>query len=220
MNTWDLQNIEKELKKAFKENSETQLLAILKNNSFLPEILILGTFNPKLSSNKADFFYVINFFWTAFKNIFTENRIVYHNERLQSCPYDPSLSEILDLCKTLKLSFSDLILSVFDYNDNVVQDSKRGKEYLIYNNVEYNPISDKDLEKIASIKKVNWNTDNIIDYLRLNPNIKKIYFTRNANNCWLTQLKKISASFPNLQIIKNLYTISTRRSLASTNRNI
>ena len=35
MNTWNLQKVEKDLKKAFSDNSETQLLEILKNNSFL-----------------------------------------------------------------------------------------------------------------------------------------------------------------------------------------
>ena len=35
MSTWNLQNVEKDLKKAFSNNSETQLLEILKNNSFL-----------------------------------------------------------------------------------------------------------------------------------------------------------------------------------------
>lgn len=35
MSTWNLQNVEKGLKKAFSDNSETQLLEVLKNNSFL-----------------------------------------------------------------------------------------------------------------------------------------------------------------------------------------
>ena len=32
---WDIKKVEREIKKSFKENSETGLLKVLKNNSFL-----------------------------------------------------------------------------------------------------------------------------------------------------------------------------------------
>jgi hypothetical protein len=54
---------------------------ILKNvDIYKPEILFLGTFNPELQNNPANFFYGRNFFWTAFKNLFNEGQIILNEE--------------------------------------------------------------------------------------------------------------------------------------------
>ena len=194
----------------FEKNFKTEN-AILKHKLDKAEVLILGTFNPNLKSNKADFFYGRNYFWTGFKNLFVENKIIYHNERLEYCPYEPTLSEITDICSKLKLTFSDLILSIFDDEDKLKIKEKRGKEYLVYNETEYNPISDKDLEKINKEKEenVSWNTENIIKFLKDNKQIKKVYFTRRATNCWLKQLKKIKKEIPDIKIVE-IYTPSAQ----------
>jgi hypothetical protein len=69
--------------------------AILKNkNIYKPEILFLGTFNPDLKTNPADFFYGRNFFWTALKNLFTCNNVVLLKERLAYCLQRRSMGQL------------------------------------------------------------------------------------------------------------------------------
>ena len=183
-------------KEFYTENS------ILKNRDiYNPEILILGTFNPDLNTNKADFFYGRNYFWTGFKNLFCFNNVQLHCERLATCPYNPSLNEIFSYCKNLKLTFADLIKGVFNSDDNNTILQRAGKEYLYFNDTEYNLILDSDLESLDRLNKVNWNTENIIKYLLETPTIKTIYFTRNNNNRWKYQIEKIKRSLPNIKLI-------------------
>src|SRR5690606_41909202 len=102
----------------------------------------------------------------------------------------------------LKITYSKL--KIINYNDEnkLKIKEKRSKEYLVYNETEYNPISDKDLEKINKEKEenVSWNTENIIKFLKDNKQIKKVYFTRRATNCWLKQLKKIKKESTDIKI--------------------
>ena len=162
---------------------------ILKNkNLHKPEVLFLGTFNPALRTNPADFFYGRNFFWPGFKNLFNYNQIIIHTERLDNNPYNPTLIEIFDLCNKLSLTFCDLISSIFNHTDNNTLILRREKEYIQFNNIEYNPIKDGDLEQLDRIGKVKWNTQEIIKYLKQTPSIKKIYFTRSISGHWATQI--------------------------------
>lgn len=184
--------------------------AILKNTSiYKPEVLFLGTFNPGLQNNPADFFYGRNFFWTAFKNLFLVGHIELTDERLAFNPYNPTLQEIFRLCIRLKITFTDLIESLFDTHDNNQIIIRANKEYISFNNSEYNPIKDEHLQKLNAIHKVNWNTPNIIEYLRQNSQLRKIYFTRQANVCWLNQINSIQQAFPEIQIIP-IYTPSAQ----------
>ncbi|OFY40989.1 MAG: hypothetical protein A2X18_02795 [Bacteroidetes bacterium GWF2_40_14] len=184
--------------------------AILKSTKIeTPEIMILGTFNPNLSTNPADIFYGRNFFWTAFKNLFCYNKIVIYGERLEYCPYDPSLKEIFTIIRKLNLTFSDLIASIFDNYDKNAITVRGGKEYVQFNNTEYNPIKDGDLAKLNRLKKINWNTQNIISYLNENKKLRKIYLTRQANQCWAEQTSLIKQAIPEIQIIP-IYTPSAQ----------
>jgi hypothetical protein len=99
------------------------------------------------------------------------------------------------------------IESIFDDNDNNHIDVKLDKEYILFNGIEYNPISDKDLQTLNSrkIRKVNWNTNNIIAYLQHNPQIRKIYFTRQSNLCWQDQINLIIQKCPEIDVI-SIYT--------------
>jgi hypothetical protein len=101
---------------------------------------------------------------------------------------NPSLDEIKMLCVYLKLTFSDLIAEVLhksegNYqmlnNDNVsfqekifnlIQDSKKGQI--------------EGLNQLDKLGQVRSNTDNIIEYLLSNPQIKTIYFTRKPTDVW------------------------------------
>jgi hypothetical protein len=183
---------------------------ILKNdNIYKPEILFLGTFNPELINNPADFFYGRNYFWTALKNLFIDGEIITNQERLSNYPYNPSLEEIFELCIRLKLTFSDLVYSIFDEHDNNQILVKQNKEYVIFNDIEYNPISDNDLQRLNQINKINWNTENIINYLNNNSQIKKIIFTRRNDLCWQNQVNMIIQTFPEIDIIP-IYTPSAQ----------
>jgi len=165
-----------------------------------PEILILGTFNPATPNyNFADFFYGRNFFWTAFKNLFIINQIELRSRRMptRGIPnpnLNPSRNEILQICSRLKLTFSDLIFQVL--NDEIIYEILPN-DNIIYNGNEYNLIQDNKkgnvlgLQELNNLNLVNWNTDNIINYLIQNPKIRTIYFTRQPNGVWGVEWNKI-----------------------------
>lgn len=201
------------IKHKFKEKDFGQEFStrngILENKLYEPEILFLGTFNPALDSNPADFFYGRNYFWTAFKNLFIHNEIILHSERLENCPYNPTIDEILKLCFTLKITFADLISEIYDEKNQLVIITKGGKEYVEYNSILFNPIKDGDLEKLDNIKKIKWNMKNIIDYLIQHPTITKIYFTRIQNGSWKREIDKIKQCLPYIEII-SIYTPSAQ----------
>lgn len=187
----------------------TENVTLKNSDIYKPEIMFLGTFNPKLKTNPADFFYGRNFFWTAFKNLFKEGQITLSEERLAFNPYNPTLDEIFQLCIKLKLTFSDLVDSIFDDQDNNPIIVRQNKEYVSFRNIEYNPISDGDLQKLNRINKVNWNTENIITYLKNNRQLKKIYLTRRNGLCWQKQLNQIVHALPEIKIIP-IYTPSAQ----------
>lgn len=184
--------------------------AILKNNGiYQPEIMFLGTFNPELQNNPADFFYGRNFFWAAFKNLFIEGQINLKKERVSSGPYNPPLYEIFQMCINLKLTFTDLIESIFDEQDDNQIIIKATKEYITFGNNEFNPISDGHLQKINTIRKVNWNTKNIISFLNHNKQLKTIFVTRQINSCWQKQIDLIREAKSDIQIVP-IYTPSAQ----------
>lgn len=171
--------------------------AILDITPYKPEVMIVGTFNPNTpNANFADFFYGRNFFWTAFKNLFVHNGVVLLNRRMPTngvppAILDPTLLEIFKLCKKLKLTFSDLVLEVLHSNNPNYQLLQN--DNVIFNEVEYNLIQDGQkgivggLQQLNALRQVNWNTQNIINYLCKNPQIKTIYFTRRPIGIWAAQ---------------------------------
>lgn len=175
--------------------------AILDITPYKPEVMIVGTFNPGTpNANFADFFYGRNFFWTAFKNLFIHNAVVIPNRRMPTngippVLLNPTLQEILDMCSSLKLTFSDLVLEVLHSNNPLYQ--LRPNDNVIFNGVEYNLIQDGKKENIGGLQQlsvlgqVNWNTQNIIEYLCNNPQIKTIYFTRRPIGIWAAKWNEI-----------------------------
>lgn len=175
--------------------------AILDVTPYKPEVMFVGTFNPDTpNANFADFFYGRNFFWTAFKNLFIHNAVVIPNRRMppNGIPpaiLNPTLQEIFDLCRKLKLTFSDLVLEVLHNNSPVYQ--LLPNDNVIFNGVEYNLIQDGQngnvggLQQLNAFGQVNWNTQNIITYLCDNPQIKTIYFTRRPTGIWAAQWNQI-----------------------------
>lgn len=167
--------------------------SVLKTQLYKPEVLIIGTFNPNTpNDNHADFFYGRNWFWSAFKNLFLENSVIHFGRRMPSngaptYPLNPTLEEIFTICKNGKLSFADLINGVFPSTNEYLIKSN---DNIVFNNNEYNLINDNEREgklglaELDAINQVDWNVQNIIDYLCENPEIKHIYFTRRPTNIW------------------------------------
>lgn len=175
--------------------------AILKEIPYVPKILILGTFNPDTPrTNHADFFYGRNYFWTGFMNLFIHKNVKLLNSRMPkngkpSKALNPSLEDILQLCKKLELTFADLIIGVL-HKDNP-EYHMLDNDNVCYENKTFNLIQDDkkgQIEGLAQLDKLNqvrWNTKNIINYLRENPQIETIYFTRQAKGIWKKQWDEI-----------------------------
>ncbi len=168
---------------------------ILDITPYKPEVMFIGTFNPETpNANFADFFYGRNYFWPAFKNIFIHHGVTIPNRRMpqNGMPaahnlLNPSLAEIFCLCLKLKLTFADLISQVLNNN---AQFNLLPNDNVIFNNNEYNLIQDGQvgaiggLAQLNALNQVDWNTNNVINFLCQNPQIRHIYFTRQPNGIW------------------------------------
>lgn len=203
--------------------------AILNSENYQPEALILGTFNPDTpNSNFADFFYGRNYFWPAFFNIFRSGEVKFNRDKFEiyeipltstrmpkrgkpKKEISPTIDDILLLCNELKLSFADMVLSVLKKekfellaNDNVIFD---GVEYNLIQDSKKNNIGG--LEQLDKLGKVEWNTQNIIEYLKSNRKIKNVYFTRKPTGVWGCHFEKIKTHCTSENItITNIFTPS------------
>jgi hypothetical protein len=175
--------------------------AILDKMPYKPEVMFLGTFNPDTpNANFADFYYGRNFFWTAFKNLIISQGVVLQNRRMPQngnppAVLNPTILEIFKICSTLKITFSDLVLEIFNEdNDNF---ELLQNDNVIFNGQEFNLIQDglKDnvggLQQLNNLGQIRWNTQNIIKYLCDNPQIKSIYFTRRPTGIWAEHWNEI-----------------------------
>jgi len=176
--------------------------AILKTDKYKPHVLFIGTNNPNTpNANFADFFYGRNWFWTAIKNLANGNFDL-QNRRMPTngipqLPLNPTIDEIFKLCVKFKFSFADL-------NSNVLIQQNQIKflpnDNVIINGNEYNLINDNardgigGLSELDQIGEVEWNTKSIIKFLCENPQIKEVYFTRQANGIWLEHWNQIKNS--------------------------
>lgn len=182
---------------------------ILKNRTFKPEVMIIGTFNPDTpNANFADFYYGRNYFWTGFKRLLNPQYRFIHERRMpQNGQYnhlvDPTLEEVLNLCSNFKLTFSDLISGVFP-NINPEEYEILPNDNVFFNGQEFNLIQDNagngvlGLANLDEIGLISWNTMNIVEYLLINPQVKSIYLTRQQNGIWGNQWALI-ANHPELQ---------------------
>jgi hypothetical protein len=179
------------------ENGFQTINAILATTPYKPEVMIVGTFNPETpNTNFADFYYGRNFFWPSIYNLFINDGIFLTKRRMPTRgnplpSIKPSLPQIFQLCSKLKLTFSDLVLEIFNNNNSNYQFLQNGN--IIFKDIEYNLIQDgrkwkvEGLQQLSLVDEVNWNTQNIINYLIENPQIKTIYFTRKPIGVWAEQ---------------------------------
>lgn len=181
--------------------------AILKNKDFKPEVVFLGTFNPKTDekSNPANFFYGRNWFWPLLFSIAQDSDEKFYQRRTKKAN-GPNLDDILDFITEYKLSFADLICEVLP-EVKKEQYCIAGNK-IIYQNNFYDLINDNDLAKLDKKELVKWNRD-IVDYIKQNPSIENVYFTRKYNKAFSTTLDKIESILRDRGLeIKYLYTPS------------
>lgn len=160
--------------------------AILDVMPYEPEVLFIGTYNPDTSeeSNRADFFYGRNYFWPAFLNLFKHGIMHLNNRRIPQrggAPKElnPTLSDIILLCRDKKISFADFIKytmcdSNYYINRNIVS----------YQNEYYDLIKDSHLAKLKQKKQIEWAVDNIITFIKEHKTIKTVYLTRQPTSIW------------------------------------
>jgi hypothetical protein len=175
--------------------------AILDTVPFVPEIMVIGTFNPHTPhDNYADFFYGRNYFWPALVNLFTAPDDLLLSRRMPTrgapaLPLNPTLEEVFALTTRIKVTFSDLISQVL-HNGNPEYDIQ-DNDNVIYNGIEYNLIQDgmqngiSGLQQLNAVNQVEWNTQNIIDYLHLSKSIRTVHFTRQPTGPFLAEWNSI-----------------------------
>lgn len=166
---------------------------ILKNDSMMSSVnsMFIGTFIPK--ANPADFFNGGNYFWTAFKKMefpydkLSNERRIPENAQ-PGLAFFPSLFLILSKCYVNGMTFSDLISRVLHKGDPeytlLDADNVRfnGKEYNLTQEDTSNGVLG--LTQLDEQDQVEWNTQNIINFLIDNAGIKSIYFTSRPTGIW------------------------------------
>jgi len=125
------------------------------------EFLFVGTFNPKIDDNQAEYFYEreTNYFWCILPHAFDEH-----------CLIDKDPDEWIKFCGSKNIGITDLIESLEIAEQ---QDFDALKSY-----------SDIELEKF----KLNFITDKILEVISTNrKTLKGVFFTRSSNQ----QINKI-----------------------------
>lgn len=135
-------------------------------NSLFPnwdiDHFFIGTFNPEWdrpNASNAEYFYGRSaYFWDAISIFFEDKPFEWS---------DNNKEHMIAFCKRHKIGFTDLISSVMDADVN--NETHRARIFTV---------KDNELEKFENI---NWNTERIIEYLRVNKP-KHLYFTLLAGN--------------------------------------
>lgn len=193
--------IEKDFEKGFYTQN-----AILKNDSFKPEVLFLGTFNPKTNEkdNPADFFYGRNWFWPLLFSIAKDDDSPFKQRKTIN---PPTLEDILDFTLRHKISFADLICEVLPNKIEKI-DYGLAKNKVIYGNDLYDLINDKDLIKLHKKNEIIWN-EQILNFIKENESIETVYFTRKSTKPFAEILNKVNTLLKDRGAeIKFLYTPS------------
>ncbi len=173
---------------------------ILISDKYNPEIFFVGTFNPNLDWNHADFYYGRNgYFWPILSNLFTHNSSFLKKKRFKSYR-QPDIAEILEICAKAKISFCDIIHHVKAINDlNVCHDSK---SVTLDKVLKIKSYSDRELENAAKLGLLCSNVENIINHIENLKSVKYIVYTFKNNGSWFeSEVDRLKKNLPNLQHI-------------------
>ncbi|MEH6745788.1 MAG: hypothetical protein V7670_03030 [Maribacter arcticus] len=183
--------------------------AVLDITPYQPKVLFLGTFNPATDevSNVADFFYGRNWFWPILFNILEhKQQVFYKSQRKFSFPkLEPSLPTILEFIAKHQISFADLIAEVLPGKEDICL----AKNKIIYNGDNFDLIKDGDLVKLDKQGEIDWTTKPIIEYIKNNPSIETIYYTRKSSKPFNKIFEQIELQFADRNVkVKYLFTPS------------
>lgn len=163
--------------------------AILKNKDYNPTIMFIGTFNPDLPWNTADFFYGRGMYmWPILANLILHKSQLLNKPRTQKIN-QPSLEDIFKICEIGRLSFSDII-SEFT-NDIDLEINNNEKKIVINNEIVIDNYKDKPLNECGKKGWLSSNSDKIIEYINNNESsLQYIYFTFKSGGSWIDNEKK------------------------------
>ena len=161
--------------------------SILKNNTYTPEVLFIGTFNHGWKCNPSDFFYGRGMYmWPILANLFIHNDKDFLKTVRNINNDVPTLKEIFEICKKGKISFADIIKGT-KTTIPVEENSGYVKVNNIYNWIDY---KDSHLNFMGNSNWLDDNVDEIIKYINETPSIKYIYFTFKTGGKWILKKKE------------------------------
>jgi len=163
-----------------------------------PEIIIIGTFNPGLPWNDADFFYGRGMYmWTIMANLFLHNGNVLFKRRNPVPPNNmPSLEEVFKICQKGKLVFADLILGTKKEIPTVIDAVQQSVR--INGNYNWPDYKDVHLDYMGTQDWLDDNVENIVKYIQSTSSIKHIYFTFKSGKWLVEKMNEVLAAFPNI----------------------
>lgn len=161
--------------------------SILKSEFYLPEVLIIGTFNHGWSCNPSDFFYGRGMYmWPIMANLFLHNNID-HLTKVRNINNDlPQLSDIFEICKKGKISFADIVKGTKD-EIQIIENNGYVRINDTYNWTDY---KDSHLNYMGNMNWLDDNVEEIIDFINKTPSIKHVYFTFKTGGNWILKKKK------------------------------
>jgi hypothetical protein len=153
---------------------------ILKSSEYFPEVMFLGTFNPNLEWNDADFYYGRNMYmWPILTNLFLYNKNQLHKPRTQF-NLVPNLEDIFTICNKARLSFAEIISEI----NGEIEINNYNKTIIINKEFQLKGYKDRDLNKLGQMQLLVDNIDHIANFVNSTPSIKTIYLTFKDTGKW------------------------------------
>lgn len=155
--------------------------SILKSDHYKPEVLFIGTFNPNVPWNNADFYYGRGMYmWPILANLFLHNFNKLSEQRTHK-NNNPTLDDIFRICKLGKISFAEIISGTkieipIKIDGKIIEVNS---EYIWFD------YKDKPLNYMGNKNWLDTNTLAICDYLNENPTIKFVYYTFKDGGDWI-----------------------------------
>lgn len=160
--------------------------SILKNDIYLPEVLVIGTFNHGWPWNPADFSYGRGMYmWTNLANLFLHNKNEITRKRTSNIE-NPTIDQIFEICKIGKIAFADIIKGTTKNIPTRIE----GRSVLVDNEYSWSSYKDSPLNLMGNRGWLEDNVDDICAYVVENPSIKEIYFTFKSAGNWIDGKKK------------------------------
>lgn len=151
--------------------------------------MFIGTFNPDVPWNSADFFYGRDMYmWPILANLILYNNQLLNKPRTHKIN-QPTITDIFKICEIGRLSFSDIISGFKKDVDLEINNNE--KKIVLNNEIVINNYKDKPLNECGKKGWLLSNSDNIITYINDNQSsLQYIYFTFKSGGSWIDNEKK------------------------------